>query len=51
MTEKFSLRVLVGPSDVVSYNWAWAKSINYWWTVRLTDQHCDKLTDYQIDTD
>ena len=30
MTENFSLKALVGLSDVVSYNWA--KSIEYWQT-------------------
>ena len=30
MTENFSLKALVGLSDVVSYNWT--KSIEYWQT-------------------
>ena len=30
MTENFSLKALVGLSDVVSYNWA--KCIEYWQT-------------------
>ena len=47
MTENFSLKALVGLSDVISYYWA--KSIAWWQTDSLTDRLTDRLTDWQTD--
>ena len=47
MTENFSLKALVGLSDVVSYNWA--SSTKYWQTDRLPeDWETGRLGDWGL---